>query len=167
MFPHWKGTFLVPVPRRMNSCFFVFFKYDFYEEIAHSNTTSRSLNALLCNGKKWNQAVGPIRATSGDCRAEMKKIPYLLFPFLKSHWPFSITLVTARGDVILHCLHPMLVLREDALPLGIQISFRSCQIPRTKPHNFLFLSLLSLEEEKIWMPSIFKDAFPCSLPKLL
>lgn len=62
----------------------------------------------------------------GDCRAKKKKILYLLFPFLKSHWPFSITLVTARGDVILHCLHPILLLREDALPLRIQISFRSC-----------------------------------------
>lgn len=91
----------------------------------------------------------------------MKKIPYLFFPFLKLLWPASITLVTAKSDVILHCLHPsMPVFREDALLLGIHKSvLETCHPWDLKTSIFYFYLLCVWKRRKIQMPCIFKDVF--------
>lgn len=91
----------------------------------------------------------------------MKKILYLLFPFLKLHWPASITLVTAKSDVIFHRLHPSIsVFREDALLLGIYRSvLETCHPQELTPQSWYFYLLCVWKKKKIQMPSIFKDVF--------
>lgn len=122
-----------------------------------------SLNLLhFVIGEEWNQMVGPIRTTSGDCRAEMKKIFYPLFPFLKLLWPASITLATANSDVILHCLHPSIpVCREDVMLLGIHRAvLETCLPQELKPTIFYFYHLLCVwKRRKTQMPSIVREVF--------
>lgn len=80
----------------------------------------------------------------------MKKIPYLLFPFLKLLWPASITLVTAKSDVIFALPPPFYASLQGGCSAtgNSQISFRNLPSLRSKNLNFLFLSPLCLEEEK-------------------